>query len=369
MPTLSRMNIPPPDDWGEFEDIALSCLKIKWASSNLTKNGRPGQRQHGVDIHGRDDLGRLVGVQCKKTLGDISLDVIEEEIEKAANFRPNLAGLFIATTAQADAKIQQSVRLLSEKRVDRGDFPVGIFFWEDLISELVKNKEEFFSHYPELQLVEQPAKTGARGARLLSLLDLAYYGRHLLDFFDVIFGEMGHMSGETPQTYHAVLRTVENCASVLVSAEGMTRFSALVDEAWISIEAAQADPAEAERRWQKALAAIRSLQTEAMVLEPTLVGEELATYSVGATIGWWEWRDPNAEPVSRAQTDELAARISIAIPNKQASQELEEHLNEYHRLTAEPFNRMRAESTPDRVYGYVRNLIRLRELGLIAPEN
>ena len=369
MPTLSQMNIPPPNDWSEFEDIVLSCLKIKWASPNLTKHGRSGQRQQGVDIYGRDDLGRHVSVQCKKTLGDISLDLVNEEIEKAATFRPSLTALFIATTAQADAKIQQSVRLLSEQRVDRKEFPVSILFWEDLVSELVKNKEEFSRHYPELQLVGQPAKTGARGARLLSLLDLAYYGRHLLDFFDVIFGDTGRMSGETPQTYHAVLRTVENCASVLVSAERMTRFSALVGDASVSVGAAQADPTEAERCWQKAFAAIRSLQTEAMVLEPMLMGEELATYSVGATIGWWEWRDPNAKPVSRAQTDELVARVSVVIPSKQASQELEELLDEYHRLAAEPFNRMRAESTPDRVYGYVRNVIRLRELGLIIPES
>ena len=67
MPTLSNMQDPPPKDWSEFESITLSSLKIKWKSPNLTKHGRQGQAQAGVDIYGEDDLGRFVGVQCKLT--------------------------------------------------------------------------------------------------------------------------------------------------------------------------------------------------------------------------------------------------------------------------------------------------------------
>jgi hypothetical protein len=40
MPTLSNMVVPPPKSWDEFQDIALSALKLGWRTANLQQNGR-----------------------------------------------------------------------------------------------------------------------------------------------------------------------------------------------------------------------------------------------------------------------------------------------------------------------------------------
>lgn len=105
-----------------------------------------------------------------------------------------MSAFYLATTAPTDAVVQKEARLLSEKRVKQEKFPVGVFFWDDLVTELAKNEEEFARHYPDLQLGRPPLST--KGAGLLSLLDLAYYGRHLEDHFDVILGEAGRLSGD-----------------------------------------------------------------------------------------------------------------------------------------------------------------------------
>ncbi|VVS92218.1 hypothetical protein [Desulfoluna spongiiphila] len=152
MPTLSSMHIPTPKSWDEFEEITTSSLKIKWNSPNLTRNGRQGQSQDGVDIFGEDECGRPVGVQCKLTTKSISIGIIDREIKNAEGFKPELSSLYIATTAPRDAKIQREVRLISLERVDNGRFPVGILFWDDLTQELIKDESEFSKHYPQFSL-------------------------------------------------------------------------------------------------------------------------------------------------------------------------------------------------------------------------
>ena len=86
MPTIASSNVPPPKSWDEFEDITLAAAKLRWNSSDFYRNGRPGQKQDGVDIWGHDDDDRQIGVQCKNTVDGISLTTIEEEIANAQAF-------------------------------------------------------------------------------------------------------------------------------------------------------------------------------------------------------------------------------------------------------------------------------------------
>ncbi len=128
MPTLSGMNVPKPKSWDEFEEITLSSLKIKWRSPNLQRNGRQGQKQDGVDICGEDDLNCFIGVQCKLTEKNISLNSIKKEIEKAERFQPELSSFYIATTSSCDSDIQKQIRILSQERIQENKFPIGIMF-------------------------------------------------------------------------------------------------------------------------------------------------------------------------------------------------------------------------------------------------
>ncbi|GBC62250.1 hypothetical protein DENIS_3219 [Desulfonema ishimotonii] len=178
MPTFSNMNILPPKHWDEFENITLSALRIRWSNPNLTKHGRQGQPQNGVDIYGYDSSGGIVGVQCKQTLKTINNKLIETEIKKADSFIPTLSEFYIATTAPADVNLQRQVRLISEKRSSHNKFPVSILFWDDIIQDLIKDIDEFRKYYPQYQSINEKQEIDIR-RRDISNLKMALSQIHL----------------------------------------------------------------------------------------------------------------------------------------------------------------------------------------------
>jgi hypothetical protein len=151
MPTIASSNVPTPKSWDEFEDIALAAAKLRWNSSDFYRNGRPGQKQDGVDIWGHDDDNRHIGVQCKNTVDGISLSTVKDEVANAGTFRPKLDRLYVATTAKRDAILQEAVREISGQRAKAGLFKVDVLFWDDICQDLAKNDEIFFRHYPQFR--------------------------------------------------------------------------------------------------------------------------------------------------------------------------------------------------------------------------
>jgi hypothetical protein len=131
------MRLPPPKAWQEFEDLVLASLGQRWKTTTLQRNGRSGQAQTGVDVYGSDDIGRRVGIQCKNFKGALELKTVKKEIERTAKFKGNLSALFVATTAETDARLQEEVRLLSDTRVAAGKFAVAVLFWDDIVDGLV----------------------------------------------------------------------------------------------------------------------------------------------------------------------------------------------------------------------------------------
>src|ERR1051325_6409282 len=67
MPDLTSVSLSPPKDWQAFERLARVLFEHSLADPAVQNNGRPGQRQHGVDVFGRRGgaNGPLVGIQCK----------------------------------------------------------------------------------------------------------------------------------------------------------------------------------------------------------------------------------------------------------------------------------------------------------------
>ena len=125
-----------PSNWQDFEKLCLLLWRAEWGSEDLKLNGRLGQRQNGVDICGhRYGQDRICGIQCKcKNEGEsLSKEEIRAEIEKAKSFRPALAHLILATTAEKDVEIEEYVRLLDEKNRKNGVFSVDIKSWEDIV--------------------------------------------------------------------------------------------------------------------------------------------------------------------------------------------------------------------------------------------
>ncbi|MCU7064280.1 hypothetical protein K7R09_20970 [Serratia ureilytica] len=148
MVTYTTMVLPPPKSWDEFEDICKSSFQLRWNSHDLTRHGRSGQAQDGVDIYGNDVFGLLVGIQCKNTVKNINISTINDEIIKAERFQPGITALYIATTAPRDVNIQAYVRSINFNRQTENKFLVNIVFWDDITSDLAKDGQILKQHYP-----------------------------------------------------------------------------------------------------------------------------------------------------------------------------------------------------------------------------
>lgn len=147
MPSPTTTDLPTPKSWDEFEDICADLLKRSWRDPYITRNGRSGQRQHGVDIYGKpvylEGCGSgIAAAQCKRveklTEGDI-----RNEIEQATKFAPQLEEYVILTTLKRDASLQEYVRTQ--------DWPINrveIRFWEDLSLQLSEFDELLQKHFP-----------------------------------------------------------------------------------------------------------------------------------------------------------------------------------------------------------------------------
>ena len=107
-------------------------LKRIWEEPYIVRNGRSGQRQHGVDCYGFPKhrgvarANRYAGAQCKRT-DELTFEIVQEEVQKAKEFKPGLTEYLVMTTAPRDAKLQESVRT-QDWSFDR----VHIMFWEGL---------------------------------------------------------------------------------------------------------------------------------------------------------------------------------------------------------------------------------------------
>lgn len=216
MPTIQTMELPIPKNWQEFETIVRDAQAQRWKTTALQKNGRPGQKQHGVDIVGPDEIGRRVGVQCKRYKTPLTLKTVIAEVANADDFKPKLSALFVATTAEHDSKLQEQVRALSDKRVAKGQFAVALLFWDEIVSSLLLNPAVFKAHYPQIELSKADH---VDKERLIAAVELGYFGAGLWDSVVLIYGEFGSMAQADPDEFIANLRILERRAQQLLAPE------------------------------------------------------------------------------------------------------------------------------------------------------
>ncbi|WP_411964344.1 hypothetical protein [Haloferax sp. YSMS24] len=150
MPTFPTSDLPVPESWAEFEAVVADVIERKWNDPYTTRNGRQGQAQNGVDIYGEPehlDSG-YAGVQCKNKT-EVDIGIVEDEVEKAKDFVPELEEFIFACAAPSDAPLQQEVRELSNELTEEGLFSLRILFWDDLSLELSGDRELLSKHYPQ----------------------------------------------------------------------------------------------------------------------------------------------------------------------------------------------------------------------------
>ncbi|WP_412478510.1 hypothetical protein [Azonexus sp. IMCC34839] len=192
MPTIANSHIPAPKSWDEFEEICLSASKIRWKSTRFFRNGRPGQKQDGIDVWGYCCNDKHIGVQCKNTIDGVSLAVVETEIENASKFQPPLNELYIATTAPRDATLQRAVRKISVERTASSLFSVDILFWPDISSDLGRDSGVFFGHYPQFSPEKASPQANFFSDDLTRLRKFITYIGPLVDYLRQMGGEVAH---------------------------------------------------------------------------------------------------------------------------------------------------------------------------------
>jgi hypothetical protein len=147
VPSPPTTDLPRPKSWDEFEDICADVLKRIWSDPYIVRNGRSGQRQYGVDCYGfPKHLGgarakKYAGAQCKET-AELTIKVIQKEVDKAKKFNPELTEYLFMTTASRDARLQESVRIQSWP-FDR----VHVMFWDDISLELSGHDDLLQKHF------------------------------------------------------------------------------------------------------------------------------------------------------------------------------------------------------------------------------
>lgn len=149
MPSPPTTSFPLPRSWDEFEDICVDVLKQIWSDPYVTRNGRSGQSQDGVDCFGLPrHLGgpaakKYAGAQCKLTEA-LTFAVVQEEVDKATTFEPRLSEYVMMTTAPRDSTLQEEVRTHTWP-FDR----VLLMFWPDISDELSGHADLLEKHFPD----------------------------------------------------------------------------------------------------------------------------------------------------------------------------------------------------------------------------
>ena len=144
MPEISLAYHPPLND-DDFDRLSCRVLSRHWSIPDLTRHGRNGQRQNGVDFYGETDRGKLYAGQSKLRTAPATLTVVEvrAEIEDAKTFRPTLAHFAIVTSARRDAHLQLLEREINREHRKARLFSVKIFFWDDIL--------DLLQEYPDLR--------------------------------------------------------------------------------------------------------------------------------------------------------------------------------------------------------------------------
>lgn len=140
-----KTSLRKPENWADFEDLCKRLWTEIWDYPETKRHGRSGQKQKGIDIYGKEKPNAgFTGIQCKGkdeyTDTKLTRKEIDEEVEKAKQFKPPLAKMYFATTANRSVEIEEYIREKSEENITAGLFSIHVYFWEDIVELIDQNK-------------------------------------------------------------------------------------------------------------------------------------------------------------------------------------------------------------------------------------
>lgn len=189
------IQLPPPRNWQDFESLCCDLWSKIWGISDAMKNGRVGQKQCGIDIHGQVELGVFDGVQCKGkdnySTNILTIDELNSEIDKALAFKPKLRNFIVATTSKKDVHIEQWAREVSAKHKEECLFSVVVYAWPDIVDKLMVHKDVLDNYYTKYgELLSTDAKLFSLWSKMVKHEDLNFFaGRLPFSSHDVLFSE------------------------------------------------------------------------------------------------------------------------------------------------------------------------------------
>lgn len=143
-----KQQINKPKNWEDFEDLCHRLWRSMWGDPNASKNGRPGQNQHGVDVFGKPYYANQYNaVQCKLKNQNYGATLTIESIKKEASNaefyaqQHGLGDFIVATTSPADANLQNECRKLDQSK--KYKFPISIWNW-DMIEDEINCRPDVF---------------------------------------------------------------------------------------------------------------------------------------------------------------------------------------------------------------------------------
>ncbi|MBC2807033.1 hypothetical protein C3Y94_028300 [Rhizobium ruizarguesonis] len=173
-----------PRNWQDFERVTRDYYAESFDNHDVSLNGRQGQNQRGVDVHGNDRWhdNRLVGIQCKG-LNDpefnqnklISPSEFRQEVEKAKTFDPNLKQFILLSTAPGDTDLDALARKLTDEHKKLGLFEVTYHGWDWFEYELYRFPR-LIREYGLATFIEAPERSDVAiqiGERFASYIELA----------------------------------------------------------------------------------------------------------------------------------------------------------------------------------------------------
>ncbi len=141
----------PPRSWDQFEELCADTFQEEWQDPALVRHGRAGQAQHGVDIVGRAGAIWPIGIQCKKKsawpVKEVTIAELDDEVEKAKEFRPALKAYYLVTTSPDDQPLQEHARLITERHETQGLFTVAVIGWAELVRRATRHHPVAAKHF------------------------------------------------------------------------------------------------------------------------------------------------------------------------------------------------------------------------------
>ncbi|ETT65402.1 hypothetical protein C173_20281 [Paenibacillus sp. FSL R7-277] len=346
MPLVATSKLAPPQDWKEFESLTRDALSEKWSSPDLEMNGRQGQDQAGVDIFGENHKGEFVGVQCKNT-ENLNLQTIIDEAQKAESFKPAINAYYVATTGKRDSVLQESVRLENIKRKASGTFSIQILFWDDIQSELAKNTMLFQKYYSQF-MTQLPQESIVKGNRMVSALDLGFYGLNVRGIMGISFGLFG-CTDKDIREFYSMLELIEEALSVIANTEQLPKRIEALNNFKKEINAIVDGKI---KKWKEANELAEVLEDSIRNLTRWLEPNEVKIFGIGAQMGTWDYYTYyHYESYSREGLDKLSKRINDLLQLEKLPDEIENYIHDY----LDPDSEIgKVSNAPTRTFNWVR---------------